>query len=239
MSYNQTWLSGVRRVDRPTAVEEVRARLIEVIESGSVLAGDRLPTEAELAAAFGVSRPVVREALGSLRALGLTETRAGRGTFVVSNYIKTPLALGSCSSSDLNEVRRYLEVPGARLSAMRRTEEEVAEMEQILRENAATDQPHRLVAYDSRFHIAVARASRNPLLPRLVSELRDLLEEQSLAVLAREDRLSRAMAEHAAVLAAIRAGDGEAAAAAMEAHLVSVEREVALLGAQRRHADET
>ncbi len=240
MSYNQTWLANVRRVDRLSAVDEVRARLLEVIESGSVMAGERLPTEAELSRAFGVSRPVVREALGSLRALGLTETRAGLGTFVVSNYIKTPLSLGQCSSSDLNEVRRYLEVPAARLTALRRSEEDVAELAKILDENAATDQPHRLVAYDSRFHIAIAQASGNPLLPRFISELRELLEEQSLAVLARKDRLTRAMREHAAIYQAIRAGDGDAAAAAMEAHLTTVEREVALLGEQRRRdADET
>lgn len=74
---------------------------------------DRLPSEAEPSRRFGVSRPIVCEALGRLQALGLTEAWAGRGTSVASSVTKLTITFGQYSASDLNEVRRCVEVPAA------------------------------------------------------------------------------------------------------------------------------
>ena len=93
---------------------------------------DRPPSEAELSRRFGVSRPIVCEALGRLQALGLTEARAGRGTFVASSVTKLTITFGQYSASDLNEIRRRVEVPAARLAALRRTSEDIQLLASIL-----------------------------------------------------------------------------------------------------------
>lgn len=225
------WFSTLAPVDRSSAGDAVRNSLREAIESGALGVGDKLPTEAELSRAYAVSRPVVRQALESLRVLGLVETRAGRGTVVLANQVKTPLLLGECSTLDLHEVRMYLEVPAARLCATRRSDEDVAELDRILEEHrSVTTDVSRMADVDIAFHLAIARASRNPLLPRLIGNLRQPLEGQTFAVSARAGRLRRAIEEHAAVLDAIRAGDAEGAAAAMERHLTNVGQEIELLG---------
>jgi GntR family transcriptional regulator, transcriptional repressor for pyruvate dehydrogenase complex len=226
-----SWFSTLAPVDRSSAGDAVRNSLKDAIESGALGVGDKLPTEAELSQAFSVSRPVVRQALESLRVLGLVETRAGRGTFVLANQVKTPLVLGQCTTQDLHEVRLYLEVPAARLCATRRSDEDIAVMDRNLDEHrSVTTDVHAMANVDIAFHMAIARASRNPLLPQLIGHLRQPLEGQTFAVNARAGRLRRAIEEHAAILDAIRAGDAEGAAAAMERHLKNVGEEIELLG---------
>ena len=76
------------RVSQDSVADLVRGQLMEMIESERIAVGERLPAETELAAVFGVSRPVVREALVSLRILGLTSSRPGKAKFVASNRIR-------------------------------------------------------------------------------------------------------------------------------------------------------
>lgn len=225
-----TWLAGVTPVGRSSAGDVVRAGLLQAIEAGTMDIGSKLPTEAELSRAYRVSRPVIREALESLRVLGLVETRPGRGTFVVAAKVKTPLSVGSCSTQDLYEVRRFLEVPAARLCAARRDDADVAELGRLIGEHQQVTAVRESANLDIDFHLAIAAGSRNPLLPQLIGELRAALADQTYAITAREGRLRRAIEEHTAILDAIRAGDPDGAAGAMEAHLSSVDREIGLLG---------
>jgi DNA-binding FadR family transcriptional regulator len=175
---------------------------------------------------------VIREALGSLQALGLTESQAGRGTFVASNVAKMTLSFGQYSSTDLNEIRRHLEVPAACLAAQRRTDEDVQELRNLLGEHDLTETPEEAVRYDALFHCAIARASANPLFLRMIEDLREILQEQSLAVSALPDRKFRAAVEHSAVLDAIADRDSESAGAAMTNHLDAVEEAIRLLARQ-------
>lgn len=214
------------RVVRRSAAEEVRAQLVGLIESGQLKVHDRLPAEAELARRFGVSRPVVREALGRLQALGLTESRAGLGTFVASNVTRLTVSFGRYSASDLNEIRRYVEVPAARLAALRRTADDIDQLQAALSVHETSASPEEAVASDAKFHCTIARATRNLLFVRLVEDLREILQEQSLAVSTLRDRAASAAREHHGVLDAIVAGDGDGAAAAMEEHLDAVERAI-------------
>ena len=79
------------KVERRSAAADVQAQLQTLIETGQFKQNDRLPSEIELARSFGVSRPVVREALMSLQTLGLTTSQSGKGTFVISDRVRTPL----------------------------------------------------------------------------------------------------------------------------------------------------
>src|SRR5689334_1788843 len=105
---------------RRSAAADVQAELQAQIEGGKYKQNERLPSEAELARAFQVSRPVIREALMSLQALGLTAPQTGKGTFVVSQRVSAPLLVGRYSPAHIREVRRCVEIPSARLAAERR-----------------------------------------------------------------------------------------------------------------------
>ncbi len=212
----------VTPVASKTAGEQVRTQLIEQIRSGGLAVDDRLPSEAELAKAFGVSRSVIREALNSLNALGLTRSHAGKGTFVAANDVTSALLMGLYRPEDLNEVRRCLEVPVARMTATRRTDDDLARLAGLVSDFETTDDAQARVQVDSDFHIEIARATGNPLFPKLIGELRQVLQEQALRVSTLPGRADEARAEHRRIYEAIAAGDGEAAAAAMDAHLAAV-----------------
>lgn len=204
-------------------MDQVATQLREAILSGSLAVGSVLPSETKLAGSFSVSRPVVREALGSLKALGLVESRVGRGWEVVSGSLKEGLWLtDSYRSEDLHEVRQHLEVPAAGYAALRRTNEEITALRSILEAERSATSPKAAVDLDARFHIGVARCSRNPLLERIVEFIRSGLEKQSLALSTVSGRSERAVREHFAILDAIGAGDREAAEEAMRTHLAAV-----------------
>ena len=212
------------RPARRSAASDVQAELQAQIESGRYKLNDRLPSEAELARAFGVSRPVIREALMSLQALGLTASHTGKGTFVLSNRVGAPLLMGQYSPAHIREVRRCVEIPSARLAAERRTEQDVGALSALLARLEDADDPQRRNRLDAGFHIAIAAAAGNPLMAKLVEQLRTVLEEHSLALARIPQRRENARSEHRLVYEAIVRRDPDGAAAAMEAHLLAAER---------------
>jgi GntR family transcriptional repressor for pyruvate dehydrogenase complex len=134
---------SVKRI-RP-AYEQVAEQLRELILNGTLSPGDQLPVEAELSAVFGVSRSTVREALRMLSSQSLIYTARGvtGGTFVaetspdaISDFLETSIGLLSGSheitADELLEARDLLEVPAARLAALRRTDEHLEAMRQAI-----------------------------------------------------------------------------------------------------------
>jgi GntR family transcriptional regulator, transcriptional repressor for pyruvate dehydrogenase complex len=220
-------------ISRRSAADEVRAQLLAMIESGVLKVNGRLPSEAELAQRFGVSRPVIREALRGLQVLGFTESRTGRGTFVASKVAKLTLSFGQYSPADLNEVRRCIEVPAASLAARRRTQADIDEMRRILDAHEHVTDTDEAVRLDGQFHCAIARATGNMLFLRLIEDLREILQEQSLAVSALPHRHEGAASEHRAVFDAIVRGDSDGAAEAVASHLGAVEVAVTQLTRER------
>ena len=214
-------------VPRKGAVADVLAQLQARIAGGEHKPDERLPSESELCKAFGVSRPVIREALMSLQALGLTTSQPGIGTFVVSDRVGVPLLLGRYSPAHVREVRRCIEIPAARLAAERRSDRDVGEIAAILARMDDADNPARRNQLDASFHIAIARSSGNPLIVKLVEDMRSVLEEHSLAAARKPYRRRAASEEHRAIYDAIVDRDPDAAAAAMEAHLAAAERSFA------------
>lgn len=204
-----------------------------LIRSGRLKVNDQLPSEVELAQSFGVSRAVVREALVGLRTLGLTTSRNGRGTFVASDQEAAQVVLGGFRAEHLNEVRRCLEVPSARLAAKRRTRWDLARLAKLLDRLAAEEQADRRNKLDAEFHIGIALATGNPLFAKLIGDLRSGIEDESLAVSVVKRRRAGARAEHQAILDAITARQPTTAATAMTAHLVAIDRSLATLRRRR------
>jgi DNA-binding FadR family transcriptional regulator len=212
------------KIDRVNAADAVRDQLLDRVVTGTLSIGDKLPSENDLARSFGVSRPVVREAIGTLRAWGIVASKNGSGTFITAVQPRQVgfSLLGGYSSDDLHEVRCNLEVPAAGLAAARRTGADL----QLLRRNIAAQKKstdlNEWAGLDVEFHALLAAAAKNPVQERLVADLRDLHQDQSLRVLHARDRTQRALAEHEAILHAVEERDENAARKYMEAHLTAI-----------------
>jgi GntR family transcriptional repressor for pyruvate dehydrogenase complex len=217
------------KASRRSIVDDVRERLMTVICSGEVKVNDRLPPEVELARLFGVSRPVVREAIVSLNAVGVTASFNGRGTFVTSIKAANIFVLGGYASEHVNEIRRLLEIPAAQLAAMRRTDRHIEDMRDALDRLDAEERADRRNRIDAEFHVGIAAAAGNPLLEKLAGDLRTSLEDESLTVSSVSDRRAGARAEHRAILAAIECRDAQRAGDAMRAHLDAIDDSLARL----------
>ncbi len=207
---------------RLSAAEAVFSAIRQDIESGTVELGAKLSSEATLAGQYGVSRSVIREALRSCNALGLTVTKTGKGTFVVANKVANDLTLGQYSARDLNEARPHIEVPAAGLAAQRRSEEDLKQLRGLMEEMLLENDPESWVGLDAAFHSTIARASGNKVFESVVADIRDALAHQSETLNMVADRRHASDDEHLRIIEAIDAGDAEAAEAAMAAHLDAV-----------------
>jgi GntR family transcriptional repressor for pyruvate dehydrogenase complex len=188
--------------------------------------GDRLPSERELARQLGVSRTSVRQALASLRALGLVEVRHGDGAYLMRNADEVVQTLTiemlhvEADHPMVWEAREAIEVHAARLAATRRTSADLlglnTAIEDMAEAIAAGDDG---TAGDSAFHRAIVVAAHNPLLEQLFASLREAIDRTSAASLSIPDRPPESLRAHRAVLEAIGDRDAERAASEMTSHL--------------------
>jgi len=209
--------------------ERVASQLSDEIRSGRIVPGGRLPTEAALAAAYGVSRTVVREAVTRLKSQGLVTSRQGSGVFVV-NAACVPLSFDARSAQSLQavvqmvEVRRGLEAEVAALAAQRRSE---ADLQGIRQAMQALDDAVRGggdgAEQDVAYHRAIAVAARNPFLISTLDYLRQFLRGVTRVTRANEARrrdfARQVHAEHEAIAQAIEAGDAARARRAATRHM--------------------
>jgi GntR family transcriptional regulator, transcriptional repressor for pyruvate dehydrogenase complex len=212
------------RVHRRSVVDDVRAQLVSLIESGHFRVDEKLPSEHALAKSFSVSRPVVREALVGLNALGLTAPRSGRGTFVVSSQMSSHQFARRFPSSDLTEVRLLVEVPAASMAALRRSAEQMHQLGKLQDSMKIEPDEKRRLDIDDQFHLAIAAATGNPILERFIGDLRAMLREQAATKTVMPERRLAELTEHQAILDAIARGDAQDAGSAMEAHLRDFDR---------------
>jgi len=213
-----------------TAVSRVVDELSDRIQSGELVPGDRLPGEATLAAEFCVSRPIVREALGQLRARGYLQTVNGSGTYVrqpdargIAEVLQRHLRFaegGAFTAAQLYETRAAIEVTAARRAAERATPAQRAELARILQtmSTCAGDRA-AYAAADMSFHVELAKASGNPLLALVLEPLVEVIVTGMLESHARLGATQDGISMHAQILACVNAGDVDGAATAMAAHL--------------------
>ncbi|HEY8753753.1 MAG TPA: FCD domain-containing protein, partial [Arthrobacter sp.] len=165
MDLLDSWTARQDRVVRVGAAEAVFASLRGAIEGGKIPVGTRLDSETSLAKQYGVSRTMVREALRSCTALGLTATHTGKGTFVIADRVASDLKLGKYSARALVEARPHIEVPAAGLAAERRSNEDVEALREILQEMSGADDLQQWVLLNTEFHATIARCSGNGVFP--------------------------------------------------------------------------
>ncbi len=215
-------------LDQIGRAEAVTARLVDAITFGLLADSEQLPSEAELAAQFGVSTVTVREALVALRQQGLVETRRGRGG---GSFVKTPVdpsaaswreRLRTVSLSDLRDVGdHYLAIAGAaaKLAAERSSPEDIERLE-LATEDIRVATGAEASRAERQFHLEVAAAAQSPRLTREEVQLQS--ERGGLLWLPLEPHGTRenAYAEHRAITAAIALGDGELARKLTEEHIL-------------------
>ncbi|TNB46351.1 FadR family transcriptional regulator [Martelella lutilitoris] len=210
--------------------QSVARQLQTMIQSGELKDGEKIPSQRELSLKFGVSRPSLREALLTLETLGLVKTEPGRGTFVTKSGSPQARDTGnwryadSYSVFDVFQTRVMLEGEIARLSAGRLTHYQFDLMEQAtaaMEESWARQDLIANVEADLAFHGIIVSACSNAMLRDLYEAVRDKLTETQRQPIPRTDpeRMKASVGEHRTIVAALRAGDSEAAGAAMQAHI--------------------
>lgn len=207
--------------------EDIISRIRDMVDKGDLSAGDRLPSERELSAAFRVSRPSVREALKTLESHGYLETRQGEGTFISSNPIEhfmEPFAAVILNQKEYQiqilEMRRLIEPQIASLAAERATKDEMSKMKKILSlQKEKVRMGETGADLDKNFHYLIAEAAKNKLLLRIIETAKDLFTENRNRYLQIAERPQKSVRHHREILSAISVGDGELAANAMNIHL--------------------
>src|SRR5919106_4908289 len=207
------------RLMRTRLYEQVAEQITAWIAGNGLAAGDRLPPERELASRLGVSRATLSQALVAMEVVGIVSVRHGDGVILVepvgSTKIVNALRRHAQQLPEIIEAREALEAKLAALAAERRTKSDLAAIDEALevmeRDIAAGG---RGVEGDQLFHAAVTAAGHSALLARLMAEISELIKETRIESLSQPDRPLNSLKGHRRIAEAIRARDGEAAAAA-------------------------
>ncbi len=213
------------RIDR---VRQIADQFEQAILSGELAAGKRLPSERKLCAQLGVSRSVVREALGRLASLGLVRSVHGSGTHVeaadthqVTVGYQRLLARPEYCAVDLAAVRLPLETAIAAAAATHRSEGHLARLEKTQKVLGNPRRPLKAhVKADLEFHAILAEATGNPLFQVVLAPIQELMIQSRWRTIGRYGA-DLAYRHHAQILKAVQAADAVAAERAMCDHLVA------------------
>lgn len=218
-------------VQRRRLHQDIAGQIRDLIRDGVLKSGDRLPAERELAERFQVSRSSLREAMRALELQGMVVSRPGSGTFVSSetleplvSIIASTLTQANQSLSDIFEVRHLLEPHIAALAAERATPEDCGHMDEAIEEQESQiANGNTGVDGDTAFHFALAQATQNWALVKVISTISDILTQSRDHTMQTPGRPLRSLASHRHILETVRGGDVEGAREAMQHHIAEVE----------------
>ncbi|GAA1327073.1 FadR/GntR family transcriptional regulator [Leucobacter albus] len=212
--------------------DDVILRIKDMIRTGELSPGDRLPPEKELGELLGASRNSLREAVKALEVIRVLDVRRGDGTYVTSlepHLLLEVLSFAADLHSDdsvleMFEVRRMLEPQAAARAARSMTAEAVAALEREVSSVTEHTDNDALVQHDSEFHRAIVAELGNGYLSGLVESLAaHTVRARVWRALTQDGAKDRTISEHRAIAKAIASGDAELAAALMTTHIAGVE----------------
>ncbi|MEN6325382.1 MAG: FadR/GntR family transcriptional regulator [Syntrophomonas sp.] len=217
--------------------EEIMEQLKDMISSGELKPGEKLPSERDMSDSLGVSRASVREALTALEALGILDIRPGEGTFVretsvsrIFEPLAMVLAVERNPGAQMMEIRRILETEAAALAAERASEDNLSNIETILDKMKNTKIISEAVDFDLKFHYSIAEASHNTILLRMMNTVADLMHHTFRGnrenFYADPVKGPRTIREHEAIAAAIRARNPVLAREKMLEHINHIEADI-------------
>lgn len=215
--------------------ESIVKQIQNLINEGELQPGQKLPPERELATELNVSRTSIREALRALEMMGYLESKVGvgGGTYIKEitlDNIISPFSKMLLKNDDfiieLLEVRLFLEIESARLAALRRTDEDIENMQKgIAQMEDEIQRGDSGLNGDNAFHRAISEAADNRVLQQFVYMCGDLLEvEREEHLLTQEDEPQRALSVHKKILEAIKNKDEEKAQKLMRNHILNISK---------------
>jgi len=207
--------------------QSVAEQLISLILEGQLKPGDKLPSQQELAEKLQVGRSTVREALGSLAAIGLVDVKQGQGTFVKQLDVRTivrPDLLARIIDRNLTEqlfeARQIIEPEIANLAAHRATDEDLTAIQEILTKcEAAIEAGQSLYRLSPEFHRTIARAAHNEVLSMFIDSILNPLAERGLLLEEKPGYLEWELESHRGVYETIAQRDGDRARVVMAKHI--------------------
>jgi len=224
--------------EKSSKSQKIVTQIRELFSDGKLKPGEKLPPERELAVLFNVSRTSVREAIRTMAALDLVEIKVGCGIFVkeamlysVINNAAHTLVISRDEVRSLFEIRRVLETRAAAWAALRASEEETAELAELVREASINIRLKKndidtASIYDKRFHSTVITISQNQVLAKIMSGIFDVLDKVRMRSATVPGRVSQSINDHEEIAEAIAARDPVRAMEAMFNHIDSVEKSI-------------
>jgi GntR family transcriptional repressor for pyruvate dehydrogenase complex len=223
-------LDGLKEVVVEKPVDVIIKQIKELLISGQLKPGDKLPPERKLSEKFGVGRTHVREAIQKLEFYGILKTKPQSGTYVagigisaLEGLISDILRIDAYSFMSLVETRVLLETSAVALAAERRTEEDIEKLELSLNNYLAkAKQGIKAVDEDLMFHLTIAEVSKNQVLKSLLLIIiPDIISNYSVFKVC-DTITDKALNEHSLLFQQIKEGDVEGAQATMKEHLQGV-----------------
>src|SRR5262249_18859451 len=227
-SRNMNHLSApMAPIDRAGITELVVQRIKELLESGELKAGSRLPPERELADMLNISRPSLRTALKALSVMGIIRAKPGAGTYIaeaIPEVFTEPMhfmtLIHNTSVEELFEARRIIEAGLAELAAERATDEDLAALnKEIDGMRAAVGDIKQFLKHDVRFHQVMARAANNKLMSGVMDTIAQLLYHMRRRTIAQESDFNEAIEWHQKIVTSMRKRDAKRVKDLLSAHL--------------------
>lgn len=215
---------------RPDLSRQLSEQVLDLIVEREMQPGDRLPTMKELAHAFSVATPTIREALRRLQATGVVDIKHGSGIYVRRSGRNLMIAnphygeLDGATLMQLLEARLIIEPQLAGLAATNATEADIANLEKILDEAELLlkGPDDTLGPTNMRFHTAIARTSGNMVLAQMLESIVELYTREQLAILEIFNARVRDYRDHILIFGALRDREPELASRRMTQHLTTV-----------------
>jgi GntR family transcriptional repressor for pyruvate dehydrogenase complex len=218
------------RLSRAKLYEQVLERIRAHVAERELSAGDRLPSERDLAERLGVSRASVKQALVVLEAQGLLDIRHGGGAYLTTNRLEVAdpveeLVERRQRLPEVLEAREALETKLAELAALRRTKSDLDAIDDALAFMQAEIKRGEFgIEGDRRFHEAVTAAANSSLLAEFMRSIAAQIAESRSESLRQPGRPPRSLTQHRKIADAIRMSDPKGAAAAMRRHVQTVSK---------------
>jgi DNA-binding FadR family transcriptional regulator len=227
--------SGLKPLPKSDRARSVMTAMADFISRSGLKPGDRLPAEREFMEGLAVGRSTVREVIRQLQALGIVESRKGSGTYLLrsvsADTVHMPLSFDATRLRDALlqtlDVRRGLEAEASAIAAVRRSGDDLKEIEvKLLQMEAVHYEKGAAGPEDLAFHLAVYDATHNPLFPQLLEQMREAFESFWEHPFERVDFARRSFPFHRELFDAIALGDADAARRTTLAILDVVEEDI-------------
>jgi len=219
---------NINPIQKINAVEQVFDQMQRLLIEGTWHAGDKLPSENDLSAAFGVSRMTIRQAMQKLKALGLIETRTGSGSYVREinpedslNELIPLMYIGNPSPLHVFQFREMIDSESVRIATLTADKSSLKKLEDLLakmKKASLEDNGKAFSQYDLQFHMAIVKMTDNPMMVKAYEILLNVLME-SMDNVIEKMKYKPALDYHRKILDAMKKRDEVQAEALMREHI--------------------